>query len=141
MRIDFYVIADEHPDALRRVATRLLEKAYAKNLRTWVICANQTEAEALDDWLWTYKPDSFLPHSLASNIPEGLDPPIQIGLDNIIPEHNNFNLLLNLSENLPENLENFDRVLDVVAAHQKESGRKRYKAYQKQNAELYHHAV
>ena len=51
MRIDFYVIEDEHPDAPRRVAARLLEKAYAQNLRAWILCANQKEAELLDDWL------------------------------------------------------------------------------------------
>ncbi len=140
MRIDFYVIADEHPDAFRRVATRLLEKSYAKNLRTWVLCANQAEAETLDDWLWSYKPDSFLPHSLASNRPEGLDPPIQITSDQTAPS-GQYDLLLNLTENIPQHLDNFERILDLVAAHQKAAGRKRYKAYQTLNATLYHHNV
>jgi DNA polymerase III subunit chi len=140
MRIDFYVIADEQSDALRRVATRLLEKANTQNLRTWVVCASQAEAQALDDWLWTYKPNRFLPHCLASDIPEGLNPPIQITSDNTIT-NNHFDLLLNLSENSPKNLNDFDRILDVVAAHQKKSGRERYKAYQKQNLTLFHHNV
>lgn len=141
MRIDFYVIQDEHPDALRRVATRLLEKAYAQSLRIWVICPNQAEAEALDDWLWTYKANSFLPHCLTSAIPEGLNPPIQISLGNSTPPKNAFHLLLNLSENTPDNIQHFDRVLDLVAHHQKDAGRKRYKAYQTQQAELHHHSV
>jgi DNA polymerase III subunit chi len=141
MRIDFYVLKDEHPDALRRVATRLLEKAYAQSLRTWVVCANQAEAEALDDWLWTYKDNSFLPHCLTSAIPEGLNPPIQISSDHNALPKNEFNLLLNLSEKTPENIQHFDRVLDLVAHHQKDAGRKRYKAYQKEQADFYLHNV
>ncbi|MCH9689943.1 MAG: DNA polymerase III subunit chi [Gammaproteobacteria bacterium] len=141
MRIDFYVIKDEHPEALRRVATRLLEKAYAQSLRIWVICANQAEAKALDDWLWTYKDNSFLPHCLTSAIPEGLDPPIQISSNHNTPPKNAFHLLLNLSESTPENIQNFDRILDLVAHHQKDAGRTRYKAYQKQQAELHYHYV
>ena len=141
MRIDFYVIKDEHPDALRRVATRLLEKALAQNLRAWVLCSNQTEAEALDDWLWTYQSTSFLPHSLASAIPEGLNPPIQISSNQIMPDANQFDLLLNLTLEIPENIHHFKRVLDLVASHQKEAGRQRYKTYQQQRFDLFHHQI
>ena len=141
MRIDFYVIEDEHPDAPRRVAARLLEKAYAQNLRAWVLCANQAEAEALDDWLWTYQKNSFLPHSLASAIPEGVNPPIQISTENTAPTNHTFDLLLNLGEDIPTDHLNFKRVLDLVAPHQKESGRVRYKSYKNQSATIQTHTV
>lgn len=141
MRIDFYLIQDEHPDALRRVATRLLEKACAQQLRTWVVCDNQADAETLDDWLWAYEADSFLPHCLANCIPEGLNPPIQISTDTTAVAPNTFDLLLNLSEKKPDNIEGFQRVLELVAPHQKAAGRTRYKAYQQENVTLNHHQV
>jgi DNA polymerase III subunit chi len=141
MQVDFYLIQDEHPDALRRVAARLLEKAYAKNLRAWVVCANQADAEALDDWLWTYRADSFLPHCLASTIPEGLNPPIQISTDTAAAQESAFDLLFNLSETMLDNIQTFQRVLELVAPHQKTAGRTRYKAYQQQNMTLKHHQV
>lgn len=141
MRIDFYVIEDEHPDAPRRVAARLLEKAYAQNLRSWILCANQKEAELLDDWLWTYQKNSFLPHSLVTAIPEGFNPPIQISADNTAPTNNTFDLLLNLGETIPAHHLDFERVLDLVAAHQKEAGRTRYQSYKKQSAIIQTHTV
>ena len=138
MRIDFYVLADEHPDALKQLATRLLEKAYAKNQSVWVVCASEADARALDDWLWTNKADSFLPHCLASEIPIGLTPPIQIALENTAP-NGKYDLLLNLTETISEYKNTFERILDVVAAEKKEAGRMRYKAYQKEKAALFHH--
>ena len=52
-----------------------------------------------------------------------------------------YDILLNLTEALPTHIHAFDGVLDVVAAHQKTSGRLRYKAYQQQDAALYHHPI
>jgi len=141
MRIDFYVINDAHPDAPRRVAARLLEKAHAQNLRAWVLCANQTEAELLDDWLWTYKPNGFLPHSLTSAIPEGLNPPIQISSDNTAPSDNTFDLLLNLREDISTHHQAFTRILELVPHHQKQAGRARYTIYRDQNLIINNHNV
>lgn len=141
MRIDFYVIEDEHPDAPRRVAARLLEKVYTQNLRAWVLCANQTDAEKLDDWLWSYKKNSFLPHSLTSDIPEGLNPPIQISAHNTAPKDNTFDVLLNLREEMPADYAAFKRILELVPHHQKNAGRTRYKAYHNQGFSIHKHAV
>ncbi|MDF1678450.1 MAG: DNA polymerase III subunit chi [Legionellaceae bacterium] len=139
MRIDFYVLKNEHPDALKQVVARLLEKAYQQHLRTWVVCNNIKEAETLDDWLWTYKVDSFLPHSLASNLDEGVNPPIQISVGDTMPPTENFDLLLNLNECIPAYPLTFERVLDVVAADQKVAGRTRYKQYQQLNLPIHTH--
>ncbi len=139
MRIDFYVLKNEHHDALKQVAARLLEKAYQQHLRVWVVCNNIKEAQILDDWLWTYKADSFLPHSLASNLVEGTNPPIQISVDHTVPPAENFDLLLNLNESIPGYPLIFERVLDVVAANQKVAGRTRYKQYQQLNLPIHTH--
>lgn len=138
MRIDFYVIQNEHPDSLFRVAARLLEKAYHEGLRTWVLCGNKAEAETLDTFLWTYKKDSFLPHCLDENTPEGASPLIQIGTK---LGDTAFDILLNLQEAMPDTLTQVKRVLDLVAPHQKEAGRLRYKAYQAEGFKLHHHSV
>lgn len=140
MRVDFYVIEDEHEEALFRVASRLLEKSYAQNLRAWVLCADEHAANRLDTYLWTYKDTSFLPHSIAGEAPEGLNPPIQISA-NKMPTDHHFNLLFNLRENTPENCETFERVLDLVAHDAKDVGRARYRAYREQGFELHKHTI
>jgi DNA polymerase-3 subunit chi len=141
VRVDFYVIEDEHPDALFRVASRLLAKAYAGGLRSWVLCADAQAARELDTYLWTYQDDSFLPHSLAGEAPEGLNPPIQISAGSMPAEDQNFNLLLNLRENTPEHYQPFERVLDVVAYDAKEAGRVRYRAYRAAGVTLHKHTI
>tara|TARA_R110002126_G_C10490321_1_gene503675 strand:- start:12497 stop:12922 length:426 start_codon:yes stop_codon:yes gene_type:complete len=141
VRVDFYVIEDEHQDALFRVASRLLAKSYAGGLRAWVLCADEQAAITLDAHLWTYQDDSFLPHSLAGEAPEGLAPPIQISSGNMPTQEENFNLLLNLRESTPENYQQFERVLDVVAYDAKEAGRARYRAYRAHGVTLHKHTL
>lgn len=141
MRVDFYVIEDEHQDALFRVASRLLAKSYAGGLRAWVLCADEQAAITLDAYLWTYQDDSFLPHSLAGEAPEGLNPPIQISSGSMPTQEQHFNLLLNLRESTPENYQQFERVLDVVAYDAKEAGRARYRAYRAQGVTLRKHSL
>ncbi len=140
MRVDVYVIEDEHHEALFRVASRLLEKTYASGLRTWVLCANEHTTHALDDYLWTYKNSSFLPHSIAGQAPEGLNPPIQISTKSIKKEHD-FHVLLNIRESTPEHCEGFERVLDLVTHQAKEAGRARYRTYRAQGFILHMHTI
>ncbi len=140
MRIDFYIIENAHPDALMRVAARLLEKVYAQNLRAWVLCSHLEEAKKLDNWLWAYKKNSFLPHALTSSLSEGEDVPIQISTETEAAS-DTFDLLLNVSESGPTTLEPFGRILDLVAPHQKESGRIRYRNYQTPGATIKTHNV
>ena len=140
MRVDFYVIEDEHEEALFRVASRLLAKVYAGGLRAWVLCKDNRDANALDNTLWTYQSNSFLPHSLAGEAPEGLNPPIQISTGGM-PEDNSFNLLLNLKESTPEHCEAFERVLDLLAHDAKDAGRVRYRAYREQGFKLHKHTI
>jgi len=118
----------------------LLAKAYAGGLRAWVLCADEHVANTLDTYLWTYQDTSFLPHSIAGEAPEGLNPPIQISAHSM-PEDKSFSLLLNLRETTPENCEAFERVLDLVAHDAKDAGRARYRAYREQGFELHKHMI
>lgn len=141
MRVDVYVIESSAPEARFQVAARLLEKASGQGLRTWVTCSNADDANAFDQWLWTYKATSFLPHSLANSTPDALDPPIQISPNNQAPKQATFDLLLNLGDDIPLDYTTFKRTLDLVPHHAKEAGRTRYRAYREQNAELHQHTV
>ena len=50
---------------LERVIPVLLEKSLERGWNVVVETSSQERAEALDYLLWTYRDDSFLPHSLA----------------------------------------------------------------------------
>ena len=106
IRVDFYLLASEQNDARWTVACRLLEKAYIKGHRVFVICDNQQDAELLDELLWTFRDDSFIPHNLQGEGPEP-PPPIQIGYGK---EPRGFNdILLNMTNSVPSFYNKFKR--------------------------------
>lgn len=59
MKVDFYHLTAQPLD---RVLPSLAEKVVASGERLLVVVENDGERSRLDRLLWTYRPDSFLPH-------------------------------------------------------------------------------
>lgn len=140
IRVDFYLIANEEAQARWLLACRLLEKAYTKGHRVYVHCTNQSDAELLDELLWTFRDDSFIPHHLQGEGPEP-PPPVQIGYAN---EPRGFNdILLNLTDEIPAFFTRFKRVMELVSnvESEREQSRVRYKQYRAQGCELSVHEI
>ena len=140
IRIDFYLINQDQPDAVWLLACRLLEKAYKRGHRIFVFCESKEHAEHLDELLWTYKDDSFIPHHLQGEGPEPA-PPVQIGYG---PEPRGFNdILLNMAPTIPAYFTRFQRVMEIVAADEaaKERSREHYREYRKYGCELHAHPI
>lgn len=138
IRVDFYLLANEQNNARWLLACRLLEKAYAKGHKVYVLCTNKQDAEFLDELLWTFKEDSFIPHNLQGEGPEP-PPPIQIGYER---EPRGFNdILLNLSHNIPPFYTKFKRIMEIVLNSEadKEQSRAHYRSYKANGCELYTH--
>ncbi|CEG57948.1 DNA polymerase III subunit chi [Legionella fallonii] len=138
IRVDFYLLASDQPDALWLVACRLLEKAYKRNHKVYVHCGSQNDAEFLDDLLWSFRDDSFIPHNLIGEGPEP-PPPIQIGFGK---EPRGFNdILLNLAPEIPAFHSKFKRVMELVSNQEteKEQSRIHYKEYRAKGYELHTH--
>jgi DNA polymerase-3 subunit chi len=58
----FYHLERSGPE---QVLPELLEKTLARGWRALVRSVAAERIERLDDWLWSYRDDSFLPHGLA----------------------------------------------------------------------------
>lgn len=140
IRVDFYLLSSNKPDARALVACRLLEKAYIKGHRVYVHCANQSDAEALDELLWTFRDDSFIPHNLQGEGPEP-PPPVQIGYEK---EPRGFNdILLNMSTTVPLFYTKFKRIMEIVSPEEseKEQSRIRYKDYRSKSCNIHTHEL
>jgi len=140
IRVDFYLVSSNDLQARWLLACRLLEKAYLRNHQVFVYCNNQQEAENLDELLWTFKDNSFIPHNLQGEGPEP-PPPIQIGYRE---EPRGFNdILLNLANDIPTFYTRFRRIIEVIANEEaaKELGRKHYREYRSQQHQLQTHEV
>jgi DNA polymerase-3 subunit chi len=140
IRVDFYLLSSDQPDAKWLVACRLLEKAYSKGHRVFVYCNNRQDAEHLDELLWTFRDDSFIPHNLQGEGPEP-PPPVQIGYDK---EPRGFNdILLNLSNDTPTFYGKFKRIMELVTnvEAEKELSRLHYKEYRAKGCDLHTHNI
>ena len=121
-------------------ACRLLEKAYLRGHQVFVYCNNQQEAEGLDELLWTFKENSFIPHNLQGEGPEK-PPPIQIGYEK--EPHGFSEILLNLADSIPDFWQRFQRIMEIVPNEEtaKERSRDHYKVYRANRCLLQTHSL
>ena len=140
IRVDFYLLESDQPQDRWVIACRLLEKAYLKGHKVFVLCNHKNDAELIDELLWTFKEDSFIPHNLQGEGPEP-PPPIQIGYDTVPRGFND--ILLNLTGPVPSFYNKFKRVMELVinVEAEKEQSRANYRAYKAQNCELHTHPI
>ena len=59
-------------------ACEIAEENYARGNRVQIVVVDQEQAERLDDLLWTFKPDSFVPHGLWAGSPHEPEEPVVI---------------------------------------------------------------
>lgn len=95
--------------SLDKVLPGLLERSLE---RGWRCCveASQERAKALDDLLWTYADDSFLPHGLESD--DGEHQPVVLVSNNGNPNAADIRFLVD-GALIPENIENYQRIVLV----------------------------
>jgi DNA polymerase-3 subunit chi len=139
-KIDFYLLEETREVDRDRFACRLIEKVYKQNRRIFIYVSNEQAANALDELLWTYRDDSFLPHHIQGEGPNP-PPPIQIGFNT--PPAGERDILLNLSNSVPEFFTRFSRVLEIVPNDPtaKEILRKLYREYRAKGFEITTHQL
>ena len=71
----------------------------------------------LDDLLWMFNDISFVPHVLAHSNDSG-DVPVVIGWQT--QKSGNFSTLINLAPDIPAGVEQFERVIEIVAGNEDE---------------------
>lgn len=134
-RADFYLIDKPRfrAEPLLLVC-ELARKASDAGHSLLVLARDAAQAEALDDLLWSFDPDAYVPHQIAGAdadedeaavliAPPGVDAPLRP-------------LLLNLRDAAPQGA--FERVLEVVPADRaaRDPLRERWKHYQSLGFEL-----
>jgi DNA polymerase-3 subunit chi len=67
----FYHLERSSPE---EVLPDLLERTLARGWRALVFVPDRREAESLDERLWTYRDDSFLPHALSGGAMDARHP-------------------------------------------------------------------
>lgn len=137
MRADFYLI--DKPRFRQQpllLVCKLVEKALLAEQPLLVLARDHAQAEQIDDLLWAYDEEAFIPHQLAGSeddaeVPVLIVPP---GVDT--PDRP---LLINLREAVPEG--QFDRVLEVIPADptERKGSRQRWIDYRNAGVEVDKH--
>jgi DNA polymerase III subunit chi len=132
-RIDFYQL---DPDRHRydQVICKLCQKAYESQQFTLLLTRDAQQSQQLDQALWTFADDSFVPHD--SEEPESFPTPILIH-DNPTPRGDR-QLLINLSASVPEYFAQFERVIELVTEENREQARAHYSYYKERGYHLEH---
>lgn len=128
-RVDFYVLPATGDAARQRFACRLAEKAYRQKNTVHIQVSDEQTARLMDELLWTFRDGSFLPHEVIDNNGAIADSPVTVGT--VTGKEETPDLLINLAETLPSNVESFSRIAEIVTSDDrgKSRGREHFARY------------
>ena len=134
-RISFYVLKGQLEHERQVFACRLAEKAYKLGNLVYIHTKNSEQTEQLNQALWSFRADSFVPHEL-NNSNDEQDCPVLIGHDTTPPRL--MDLLINLNDEQPLFFSQFERMAELINDDNtiKATGRERYQFYKQRGYDL-----
>lgn len=130
------------PDRLR-YACRLLRKAYLKGARV-VVLAPTNEVPAIDTALWTMAAGEFVPHCREGDAPRvRAASPILLTTGQLPASAFEADVLVNLTEHMPDGFERYAKVIEVVELDEanRQRARERWRQYRLSGHEPLRHDV
>lgn len=141
-RIDLYLLNDANFSEQIAFCCRLTEKALAQHSLIHIQTVDTIQNEALNDALWTFKVESFIPHSVVQSSQLTTAAPVIIGSQELDPAlQKSDSLLLLLQKQLPTNFQDFSRLCLIVPNIELEiqDARKLYKQLKSLGHEVHIH--
>jgi DNA polymerase III subunit chi len=142
-QVDFYILESDSEEARLRLACRIVDKATQQDQHVFINSSSETEAQKLDELLWTFSQGSFIPHRIVRH-PVDAAPrePVVIGL-NQPPASDRWDVLINLAADVPDFFSRYERVAELVDgnAARREQSRERYRFYRDRGYKLNSHQV
>lgn len=121
---------------LEQALPQLMEKAVEANMRVIIRAADEIQLARLNDHLWSYKKNSFLPHGTEKDpLPE--QQPIYLTTGDEAP--NAANALVITDGRVNEQFDGIEKLLDVFDGHNDDSvieARKRWKHYKESGHDI-----
>lgn len=139
-RVDFYILDEGDASARRHFVCRLAEKAWQQGHKVYIHTDNAADSSQMDDLLWSFRAESFLPHSL-DNAADADTVNVHIGHGEEPLHHDE--VLINLGREVPLFFSRFKRVAEVIAGDEtiRQAGRDRYRFYRERGYPLESHSI
>ncbi len=109
----FHILAQNTHAARNLHAAKLVDKAWQQGDRVCVLCDTEEQAVELDDLLWNFTPEAFIPHSIAKAATTPCTDPVGILL--YPPAAVDWDTVIVLSSALPEDADQYRRL--ALVAH------------------------
>ena len=137
-QVDFYVLQDESL-SVEILACRLALMAWEHRNRIFVLVKTESQRSRLDDLMWEQPQGRFLPHTSDKQMKSS---PVLIGMLAQL-DHENREVLINLTEESVDQPERFKRLLELVPANpvQRQHSREKFKWYREQGLEPVSHPI
>ncbi|MEC9260705.1 MAG: DNA polymerase III subunit chi [Pseudomonadota bacterium] len=141
--VRFYALAEasvspaghESVPAVCAKACELTAELYSQKKKSVVLCADQAQAEAVDQLLWQLPAARFVPHNLAGEGPNGGAPVEIVWQPQSLPRKQ---CLINVSGKMVNNFNQFQQIIDFVPVEEtaKQQARERYKQFQQAGCQM-----
>lgn len=135
--IKFYVGRGNNLHSRLLLACQLTQKARNHNLCVYIHVDTNETSQQMDNLLWEYRDESFIPHGFSPN----KEVPVEIGYDYIPIERCDY--LINLSNQRPNFFSRFTRLAEIIDQEEDilMKGRDRYRFYQDRGYKLDYHKL
>ncbi len=134
--ISFYILSSDEERLRSFFCCKLIEKAYRQGIFCYLLTDSDSQTRMLDNLLWTFRPNSFIPHEIYSGELPTMGNMVLIG--SLFPPDVWQKLVINFSTRTLKDLEKTGRLLDIIDNHpqRKQEGKNRYRYYQQQGLEI-----
>jgi len=137
-KVDFYILPTDSLTARLDFACKLCEKAWRLGHQVYLHCQDEAQRGELDQRLWQFKGEAFVPHDSAE-----LDPAGRVVLGIGASAHGHADLLINLGGDVPAFVGQFQRVAEIVveAPAVRQAARERFRFYRERGYALTDHRL
>jgi DNA polymerase-3 subunit chi len=110
--IDFYILPEETLAARDHFACRLAEKAMNMGRHVVISVTDKDHADSISQYLWSFKPESFIPHDFTDAKNNGNTEKVLIDWQNHV--HDYHDVLINLQHEIPKAFSQFQKLSEIV---------------------------
>ncbi len=144
--INFYVTKQNGLEYRLAIVSKLIHHALKRNLFIHIHTDNENMNKQIDDWLWIFDKNSFLPHCIVSQSDKNnpnRHPKETITISHDFEPMDNCDYLINLSLQRPGFFSRFTKVAEILDNSDEilSAGRKRYAFYKERGYTLAYHKL
>jgi DNA polymerase-3 subunit chi len=139
-KVNFYLLKQDDAQACKLLACRLAEQQYRQGQRIYLLAASESEARELDQLLWGFAAESFVPHALAGAA-DAATASVIVGHANQVPP--DATCVLNLGNEPPLGHAGLAAIAEFVPNEEQAKARSRalWGIYKQLGYELQHHQL